>query len=431
MDDILPLDAARSLAERALLWLRGEAFSASGAAQWAAILLSFVLAAALARPSRRAIGALFQKVPHGAGLHRLENTLVPLAPALLWLLALWLLLQAAERMGPSPAFVRGAASLLGAWIAIRLAAGLLRDAALARAVAAVAWTVAALGLLGLLRPAIEFLDSLAIGLGAFRLSVWLVVKTLLTLALLLWIATVAARVLNARIARMPQFTPSVRVLLAKAVSIGFVVAAIVVALTATCVDLTVFAVVGGAIGLGIGFGLQKIVSNLVSGVILLLDRSIKPGDVIEIGDTYGWITFLGARYVAVQTRDRKEWLIPNEDLITNRVVNWSRSDDLLRLHAPFGVAYGTDLKQAVAVAVAAARATERVVADPAPVCLVTAFADSAVELDLRFWIRDPQNGTANVRSAVFLALWEALRENGIVIPFPQRDVWIRNPEAAT
>jgi len=427
MEELLPLDALEALVERAVLWLRVEVLSAAGWAQLAAVALSFALAAALARPSRRAMGALFQRVPHGAGLHRLENALIPLAPALLWLLALWLLLQAAERMGPSPPLVRGAASLLGAWIAIRLASGVLRDAAVARAVAVVAWAAAALGILGLLTLAIAFLDGLAVSLGGFRLSVWLALKTLLTLGLLLWLATVAARVLNARIERLPQFTPSVRVLLGKAVSVGLIGAAIAIALTATGVDLTVFAVVGGAIGLGIGFGLQKIVSNLVSGVILLLDRSIKPGDVIEIGDTYGWITFLGARYVAVQTRDRKEWLIPNEDLITNRVVNWSRSDDLLRLHAPFGVAYDTDLKQAIAVAVGVARSHERVVEDPAPVCLVKGFGDSAVELDLRFWIRDPQNGTANVRSAVFLALWDALRANGIEIPFPQREIRLRSP----
>jgi small-conductance mechanosensitive channel len=165
----------------------------------------------------------------------------------------------------------------------------------------------------------------------------------------------------------------------------------------------------------------------VSGVILLLDRSIKPGDVIELGDTYGWITFLGARYVAVQTRDRKEWLIPNEDLITNRVVNWSRSDDLLRLHAPFRVSFDSDLRKAIALAEDVARRAERVVETPAPLCLVTAFGENAIELDLRFWIRDPQNGTRNVRSAVFLAMWDAFRENGIRIPFPQRDVWLRTP----
>jgi small-conductance mechanosensitive channel len=129
----------------------------------------------------------------------------------------------------------------------------------------------------------------------------------------------------------------------------------------------------------------------------------------------------------VQTRDRKEWLIPNEDLITNRVVNWSRSDNLLRLHAPCRVSYDCDLRKAIALAEAAARGAERVVETPAPLCLVVEFGESAIELDLRFWIRDPQNGTRNVRSAVFLAMWDAFRENGITMPFPQRDVWLRSP----
>ena len=427
MDDILSLKDLEGILEAALLWLRHEVLSLAGLAQLAAILVTFGLAAALAKPVRRAMGAAFQRVPHGAGLHRLENTLIPLSPALLWLLGLWLVVQVADRTGPPPLLARSAVSLLAAWIAIRLASGLLRDPALARAVAVVAWLVAALGIVGLLDPAIGFLDSLGVTLGTFRLTLWLVIKTVLLLAALLWVATLASRVLNARIERMPQFTPSVRVLLTKAVSIGLVAAAVAAALTATGVDLTVFAVIGGAVGLGIGFGLQKIVSNLVSGVILLLDRSIKPGDVIEIGDTYGWITFLGARYAAVQTRDRKEWLIPNEDLITNRVVNWSRSDNLLRLHAPLGVAYDSDLHQVVALAVEAARGVERVVAEPKPVCLVMGFGDSSVDLDLRFWVRDPQNGTANVRSAVFLAVWDAFKANGVTIPFPQRDVWLRTP----
>ncbi len=427
MEDILSLNDLEDLLEAGLLWLRVEILSLSGLAQVAAILLTLGATAALARPVRRGVGAAFRRAPHGAGLHRLENTLVPLAPALLWLLLLWMVVHLAERMGPPPLLVRSAASLLGAWSAIRLASGLLRDPGLARATAIVAWVVAALGILGLLGPTIGFLDSLGVNLGGFRLTLWLVLKTLLTLGLLLWLAALVARVLNARIERLPQFTPSVRVLLTKAISIGAIAAAVAIALTATGVDLTVFAVVGGAIGLGIGFGLQKIVSNLVSGVILLLDRSIKPGDVIEIGDTYGWITFLGARYAAVQTRDRKEWLIPNEDLITNRVVNWSRTDDLLRLHAPVGVAYDSDLRKAIDLAVAAAKGVERVAAQPAPVCLVKGFGDSAIELDLRFWIRDPQNGTANVRSAVFLAMWDSFAANGVKIPFPQRDVWLRTP----
>lgn len=419
MENILPLHEIEDAVAAALAWIRAELLSVAGLAQIAAIALSFALAAAARRPLRRALGAAFQRAPRAAGLQRLENAVIPLAPALLWLLALWLISQSAERTGPSPPLVRSAASLLGAWVAIRLASGVLRDASLARLVAIVAWAVAALGIVGLLGPAVGFLDSIAFSLGNFRLSLWLLVKALLTLAVLLWVAAVTGRVLTARVERLSQLTPSARVLFAKAITAGLAGAAVVIALTASGVDLTALAVIGGAVGLGLGFGLQKVVSNLVSGVILLIDRSIKPGDVIELGETYGWITFLGARYAAVQTRDRKEWLIPNEDLITNRVVNWSRSDNLLRLHAGLRVAYGTDLRQAIALAEEAARGVERVVAAPAPLCLVTEFSDVGIELDLRFWIRDPQNGTANVRSAVMLRVWDAFRANGVRIPYPR------------
>lgn len=431
MEDVFSLVDLWNAVQARLAWARDELLSVAALAQIAAILLSFALAVFAGRPLRRGLGALFQRAPKAAGLQRLENVLIPLAPALLWLFALWLIAQAAERTGPSPPLVRGAASLLAAWVAIRLASGLLRDPALARLVAAAAWLVAALGILGLLGPAVAFLDSVAFSLGQFRLSLWLVIKTLLTLGLLLWVAAAAGRVLTARIERLPQLTPSARVLVSKAISLGLAAFAVIVALAASGVDLTALALVGGAVGLGLGFGLQKIVSNLVSGAILLLDRSIKPGDVIELGETYGWITFLGARYAAVQTRDRKEWLIPNEDLITNRVVNWSRSDNLLRLHARLRVAYESDLRKAIALAEEAARATERVVAAPAPLCLVTEFAESGVELDLRFWIRDPQNGTANVRSAVMLRVWDAFQANGFRIPFPQLDLQIKQGDPAS
>jgi small-conductance mechanosensitive channel len=203
--------------------------------------------------------------------------------------------------------------------------------------------------------------------------------------------------------------------------------AIVAAVGSVGIDLTGFAVFTGALGVGIGFGLQKVVSNLVSGVILLLDRSVKPGDVIAIGDTYGWVNSMGARFVALVTRDGIEHLIPNEDLITQRVENWSFTNTAVRLHCHVGIAYDADVRKALALLIQSARETERVLQDPAPNALVLGFGDSAIDLELRFWIRDPQNGVANVRSAVYLCVWDKFREAGIAIPYPQRDVHIRAP----
>jgi len=193
-------------------------------------------------------------------------------------------------------------------------------------------------------------------------------------------------------------------------------------------DMTSFALFGGAIGVGIGFGLQKVVSNLISGVILLLDRSIKPGDVISVAGTYGWINSLGARYASVITRDGVEHLIPNEELITQRVENWSYSNNLVRQKVAIGISYGSDVRQAIALCLEAADETERALKTPSPVCLLRGFGDSSVDLELRFWIDDPANGVSNVRSEVLLRVWDKFHDQGIQIPFPQRDLHIRSAE---
>jgi small-conductance mechanosensitive channel len=195
-----------------------------------------------------------------------------------------------------------------------------------------------------------------------------------------------------------------------------------IGLRAVGVDLTGLAVLSGAIGVGLGFGLQKVVSNLVSGVIILLDKSIKPGDVISLGETFGWINSLGARYVSITTRDGREYLIPNEDLITGQVVNWSHSDEFVRLDIHFGTAYGDDPHKVRRIAIEAARTVPRVLGEQPPVCHIVGFGDSSIDYILRFWIRDPTGGLTNIRGNVYLALWDAFQAHGISIPFPQREV---------
>ena len=194
------------------------------------------------------------------------------------------------------------------------------------------------------------------------------------------------------------------------------------------VDLTGLAVLSGAIGVGLGFGLQKVVSNLVSGVIILLDKSIKPGDVISLGETFGWIRELRARFVSVVTRDGREFLIPNEDFITTQVVNWSFSDRFVRLDVDFGVSYDSDPHEVTRLAIEAASSVDRVVSDrKKPVCWMTEFGDSSINFKLRFWIIDPQDGLTNVRGKVLLALWDTFNEHGIKIPYPHREVIVKTP----
>ena len=219
-----------------------------------------------------------------------------------------------------------------------------------------------------------------------------------------------------------------RVLLGKILRIALVVLAVTIAMQSVGINLTALTVLSGAVGVGIGFGLQKVVSNFISGMIILLDESIKPGDTITVGETFGWIRELRARFVSVVTRDGREYLIPNEDFITTQVINWSFSDRYVRLDVPFGVAYDSDPHQVVDIAVAAAASVDRVVANyRPPVCWMTEFGDSSINFLLRFWIEDPQQGLTNIRGQVMMALWDAFKENDIKIPFPHREVIMRTP----
>ena len=414
----------------AVRWLQAHVPVWSTLAQLAGVLLALgVTALAARRLTRRPLTAI-ARLPTGS-LQRLATAVAGAAPWLLLVLLIWFEEQVAASRHVQANLLRLVESLALAWVIIRLSAGLVRSPRLARAVAAVAWVLAALNLAGLLAPTAALLGAMAITVGTLRLSVLLVLKAAALLVGLVWLANLLANVIDHRLGRTSEISPAMQVLAAKLSRAALLTVAVVVALGAVGIDLTAFAVFTGAIGVGIGFGLQKVISNLVSGVILLLDRSIKPGDVIEIDDTYGWITRLNARFVSVVTRDGTEYLIPNEDLITQRVINWSYSNDLVRLKVPFGIAYQSDVHLAIRLALEAARQVPRVLETPRPVCFLTGFGDSSVDLELRFWVNDPREGTANVQSDVRLRIWDAYHEAGIEFPFPQRDLTLRNPEALT
>jgi small-conductance mechanosensitive channel len=306
-----------------------------------------------------------------------------------------------------------------------------RDPLWSRFVAVVVWVIAALSILDLLAPTMATLDGVAITLGGLRISALRVVEAVLSLALLLWIATLVGRVLERRITAATNLTPSLQVLIIKLLKIVLALIAVIVALRTVGIDLTAFALLTGAIGVGIGFGLQKLVSNFVSGITILLDRSIKPGDVLVVGNTYGRVHSLGARYVSVITRDGTEFLIPNEDLVTQQVINWSYSSDQVRLKLPIGISYNSDVRRAIALCLEAASVVERVLKQPAPVCLLMGFGNNSVDLELRFWIKDPMNGVSNVKSEVLLRVWDHFHAHDIEIPFPQRDLHIRKPVEVT
>ncbi|MEE3043731.1 MAG: mechanosensitive ion channel domain-containing protein [Pseudomonadota bacterium] len=364
-----------------------------------------------------------------AGFRRFANVLPDLAFPLLLVVFVWLLDAIAVQAGYRHNVIRLIASLLNAWIVIRLAAAIVNDPMWSRTIAAVAWGLAALNIVGWLDPTIEILDGLAMQVGEFRVSVYGIIKAVLSLAVLLWVASFASRLFEQRIQKVHRLTPSVQVLMAKLLKLVLLSVAVLFALSTIGVDLTALAVFGGAVGVGIGLGLQRIVANLISGVILLLDRSIKPGDVIAIGETFGWIQSLGARYTAVRTRDGTEFLIPNEDLITTQVENWSHSDVKLRLKIPVGISYNCDPHFAIKLCNEAAAKCQRVLENPGPNTLLRGFGDNSVDLEIRFWIDDPQNGRGNIISEILLNVWDAFKEHDIEIPFPQRDLHLRSGDA--
>ena len=276
------------------------------------------------------------------------------------------------------------------------------------------------------------LDSVGFSVGARYFSLLSAINILLTVVILFTIVRLANRVLRRMIKGSDKFDPTQRLLTEKISSVVIIVAAFFVGIDMLGIDLTAFAVFSGAMGLAIGFGLQKTVGNLIAGIILLMDRSIKPGDVIVVGDSYGWVNKIGVRAVSVITREGKEHLIPNENLMTQEVENWSYSSRAVRVKIAVGVAYDTDLRLAQQLMIEAAKESKRVLEEPAPVCWITGFGDSSVDHEVRFWITDPEGGVGNIKGGVFLSIWDKFKEAGIEIPFPQRDVHVRDlPQAAT
>jgi len=330
---------------------------------------------------------------------------------------------------PESTFLVYSATLLsGAWLLIAVVSHAIRSRALGKVVNIVVWAYVAAAILGIVDDVAAVLDGAAFAVGNVRLSVLVILQGALFLGGLLWLSLSVGSFLDTRIQTVEELTPSLRVLIGKILRIALIVVALLVAMSGLGIDLTAFTVLSGAVGVGLGFGLQKVVSNFISGIIILLDESIKPGDTISLGETFGWIRQLRARFVSVVTRDGREFLIPNEDFITREVINWSFSDQYVRLDVPFGVSYDSDPHEVSRLAIEAAGAVDRVdsLRHP-PVCWLTAFGDSSLDFLLRFWIKDPQRGLTNIRGRVLLNLWDIFKENNIAIPYPHREVIMKTP----
>lgn len=287
------------------------------------------------------------------------------------------------------------------------------------------WILVALYLLDWLPTVIDSLENVGFNLGSNRVSLLSVINFLLLTSLFFTLAIWSTNHIERRMQASKNLNAGLKIALAKLVKVVFITFAILIALDTAGIDLTALAVFGGALGVGLGFGLQRIASNFISGFLLLFDKSIKPGDVISIGDKFGWVQELHARYIVVRDRDGVDTLIPNENLVTTDVINWSYSDRNVRLKAPISISYHDDPEQAMKLMVEAAEETTRVLTDPTPVARLIAFGDNGIELECRVWINDPQQGLMNVRSELNLNMWRKFKQAGISIPFPQRDVYIK------
>jgi small-conductance mechanosensitive channel len=330
---------------------------------------------------------------------------------------------------PANNFLIYSATLLSAaWLLITVFSHVIRSRFVGKLFSLIVWVFVAATILGIADDVAAVLDGIGFNVGDIRFSVLSVLQAVLFIGILLWAAFAAGNFLDGRIQRIDELTPSLRVLLGKILRIALIFFALLIAMQSLNIDLTALTVLSGAIGVGIGFGLQKVVSNFISGIIILMDQSIKPGDTITLGETFGWIRELRARFVSVVTRDGREYLIPNEDFITTQVINWSFSDKFVRLDVPFGVAYDSDPHEVLRLATEAAAATERVDSTRRPpVCWMTEFGESSINFLLRFWIDDPQQGLTNIRGKVLLSLWDTFAEHGIKIPFPHREVIMKTP----
>jgi small-conductance mechanosensitive channel len=317
-----------------------------------------------------------------------------------------------------------AANLAFAWLIIRLVTSVIRNSFIVRLVSLSAWLVAALSILGQLEPTIDALDSMSIVLGGLRLTPLLLIKLGVLLIVALWLTNIASNFVESRITQSGDLTPSIQVLLVKMVRLGLMIFAIAVVMSAVGINLSALAIFSGAAGVGIGFGLQKIVANFISGIILLADKSVKPGDLVTIGDSSGRISAMKTRYISVAAGDGREFLIPNEDLVTQKVTNWTYTDKNTLVKVNFGTNYDADPRLVCKLAIDVAATAKRALKNKPPNCILVEFAEAGMKFSLTFWIADP-DGMDNVKSEVMLSLWDAFKRENIKVPYPVREIRVR------
>lgn len=422
-------DKAMEMLAHLQKWVEENVLTVDTAIQWGCVALSLLVSSFIWRGVATRINAWAKEHLTSPFARWLVERAVSVGATVLFVLLIQVCASIFWAMDMESLLLKAASDLGVAWIIIKLVTSVIANRTLARAMSFLIWVVAALQVLGLSAPITAFLQDVSIPLGESSFSALGALKGLVLVILFWQVASLATRLTLDRINKSQNLTPSLRVLLAKVVKVAFYTAAILMGLSAVGIDLTSFAIFSSALGVGIGFGLKTIISNYVAGVILLMDRSIKPGDTIESGDVFGVVRGMYGRYTSVLTRSGKEHLIPNEQLVSSEVVNWTYSDTNIRLQIPVGISYGSDVDLALELMIKATENVRRVLRDPKPNPLLIGFGDNSVNLELRAWISDSDKGVTNVRSEIMQNIWHLYHEYGIEFPFPQRDVLLK-PDSA-
>jgi small-conductance mechanosensitive channel len=412
-------------------WLAGLGVTWPTGSDWvvaatavAALALAWLVAVFIARRVGPRLAVFFEQRAGMRG-ETLGPRMCDLSRYLIFAILAAILLNA-DAWRPLGAIVIGLALASGSALFVL---GVVRGMAMPRVVALLLAGVTFLALLarsvGGLRPITDTLNRVGFSAGNMRFSLLSLLQIAVTIAAIYAVVKLLNRIIATSIRRTSGLDPTQQLLAQKLSAVAIVIAAFFIGIDAIGIDLTALTVFSGAFGLAVGFGLQKTFGNLIAGIILLMDRSIKPGDVIVVGESFGHVNKIGVRAVSIVTRDGKEHLIPNENLMTQEVENWSYSSRDVRVHIPVGVAYSCDLPLAQKLMIQAASESQRILQNPAPRVWLKAFGESSVDHEILVWIQDPEAGVGNVRSEILNRLWVLFKENDVELPFPQRDIRVK------
>lgn len=357
-------------------------------------------------------------------IHKFAELASTLVFPIVFCLLQWTLVAGFRELSDSDFISTAIAKYATAWMILRFLVLFKTFQPAARFFGGALFVVTSLSVMGLLSRLIDIIEKFSLDFGGIHISPASLVKGGVLFFVLIWATLKASKWAEVRIRKTAIVEPSLQELMTKLIRTAFIAFSVLIALSSTGLDLSAFAVFGGAIGVGIGFGLQKVISNLICGIILLIDRSIKPGDVIALngGKSYGIVHKLGARCVSVRTRAGKEHLIPNEDIIVQRTENWTFSDSNIRLSIPVPAAFGSDPQKVIALLIEATHGVNRVLESPKPSARLRGFADSEMSFEVRVWIKDPHNGISQVESDIYTNVLKIFDENNIEIPFPVRNL---------